>query len=249
MCLPICVSVGPWCSLFVAYGRGSVLFWWRCSMLCIVAYSIDDALSAHKGSYWGMLLLLQEVTSLNSCAQVNALAASYLLVVAPHFRQRGAPRLDGSIMQGVPGAEPAMRCCLVISHSVCNLYMVLTWHLAAFNDSISSNDALHVLSRHPLQLHNGIVWSRLPPSSKTYMQPIQRSRDVSLRNDWRYLLQWYCMPPYGSLCANVTSSIRPEVHNVSQSRRPPRRTEPRPTAMSYMHKNVVKVVRVGLFRS
>jgi len=91
-----------------------------------------------------MLLLLQEVTSLNSCAQVNALAASYLLVVAPHFRQRGAPRLDGSIMQGVPGAEPAMRRCLVISHSVCNLYMVLTWHLAAFNNSISSNDACNI---------------------------------------------------------------------------------------------------------
>jgi len=43
--------------------------------------------------------------------------------------------------------------------------------------------------------------------------------------------------PYGPLRPNVTSSIKPEVHNISQRRQ--RRTEPRPQRTST--KNFVKI--------
>ena len=47
------------------------------------------------------------------------------------------------------------------------------------------------------------------------------------------------MPSYGPICADMTSSIKPEVHNVSQ--RCQRRPEPRSWVSYEEHKNLAKI--------
>jgi len=70
--------------------------------------------------------------------------------------------------------------------------------------------------RHPS--HNGLVQSRRPPSSRIRgnqydaagaLDCARRRNDVTRCNA-------IDMPPYGPLCANLTSSAQPEVHIVSQ---------------------------------
>ena len=60
------------------YGRGSVLIWWRCDMLCTSGFT-GDVIFAHKGPRGGMPIPLQRVTLSRCRAQANAPAASYWL--------------------------------------------------------------------------------------------------------------------------------------------------------------------------
>jgi len=60
------------------YGRGSVLIWWRCDMLCTSGFT-GDVIFAHKGPRGGMPIPLQRVTLSRCRAQANAPVASYWL--------------------------------------------------------------------------------------------------------------------------------------------------------------------------
>jgi len=85
------------------HSRGSVILWLRCDTSC-TSGSMKDVIFAHNWRYGGMSISLRRVTSLLD----NTPAAPCWL------RQRWAPRLDESIVQGVSGAEPAVQHCLVV---------------------------------------------------------------------------------------------------------------------------------------
>ena len=78
--------------------------------------------------------------------------------------------------------------------------------------TLSSPIAGSAPARHPL--HNGLVWSRRPPSSRTRhgqydaagaLVRARRHNDVTRCNG-------IDMPSCGPLCANTMSSTKPEVH-------------------------------------
>ena len=80
--------------------------------------------------------------------------------------------------------------------------------------------------RHPL--HDGLVWSRRPPSSRTRRNQYDAAGVFACaqrRNDFT-LCNGIDMSPRGRLRTYMTSHIQPEVHNVSQRRE--MRTGPRP---------------------
>ena len=120
VCLSDCVSVCPRAYLWnytsdlqlfvlVTYGRGWVLLWQHCYMLCISSLWMMSYF--HNKPYSGMSL--KRVTSLRRRAQPNAPAASYWLRRV--LDDGGRRDWDESIVQAVPGAEPAMRHCIVVA--------------------------------------------------------------------------------------------------------------------------------------
>jgi len=72
-----------------------------------------------NGSYGNVSIPLQRVASLRRRAQANVHAALYWLRRCPVRRR--APRLDESIVLGVPGAESAVHHCLVLQWTVVTL--------------------------------------------------------------------------------------------------------------------------------
>ena len=119
VCLAVCLSVREHISgttrpifnffVHVTYGRGWVLFWQHCYMLCISGLWMMSYF--HNKPYSGMSL--KRVTSLRRRAQPNAPAASYWLRRV--LDDGGRRDWDESIVQAVPGAEPAMRHCIVMA--------------------------------------------------------------------------------------------------------------------------------------
>ena len=81
-----------------------LLNWWRCDMLCTSCVMVILALN---WPYRGKSIQLQRVTLLRRRVQVNAPVASYCFRFFPSRRR--ATRLGESIVEGVPGAEPAVQ--------------------------------------------------------------------------------------------------------------------------------------------
>jgi len=99
--------------------------------------------------------------------------------------------------------------------------------------------ATHILCHN--QRDKAMAHCRLCPDRSTRTQPIRHSRGVRLRTTTqrRHLLQRYWTPTNGPLCANLMSSIKPEVHHASQCHQ--RRTKSRRHAQK-----LVKIGRVVL---
>ena len=104
-------------------------------------------------------------------------------------------------------------------------------HLQFYSSKTLQNKAMAHCRLHPRHpSHCGLLQCVRQPSSRTRVhttRPIRRNRALSCarrRNDITHC-NGIDMPSYGPLCANMTSSVKPEVHNLSQRRQ--RRTEPR----------------------
>ena len=88
-------------SAHVTHRRGSVV-WRRCDMSCTSGFT-NDVMSARNGPYGLMSIAFQRVTSLRRRAQALAPLMPRSSSSVASFR---APRLDESILQGVPRSEP-----------------------------------------------------------------------------------------------------------------------------------------------